>query len=94
MDVELVANGDSSAIVAKLVELGFELEIIHWLPAEDGTTTIIAAQLTERDVSEFCHYIEDVVSPFDVTIIEAGMVQKAGMVRAPGVFKRSFVPLM
>jgi hypothetical protein len=30
MDAEIVADGDGAAVIAKLTELGFELEIIHW----------------------------------------------------------------
>jgi hypothetical protein len=93
MDAEIVTSDNPEPIIAKLLELGFEMEVIDWLPEEYGTT-IIATTLTTLDADAFCNYIENIVAPFDVTIIDAGMVQKPGLIRAPGVIKRSFITMM
>jgi hypothetical protein len=90
MDAEIVAEGDGSHLIEKLSELGFEMEVIHWLPEAEYGTTILAATLTELDVDEFFEFIESVVPPFNAPrpnsaiIIEAGMVQKPSALRAPG----------
>ncbi len=94
MGVEIVAHGDGSAVIAKLLEIGgFELEIIHW--PENNNTTIIATRYTKLDVDSFFDSIESIIAPFNaddpnnVSLLEAGIVIDACDVmpnlRAPGI---------
>jgi len=98
MDAELVANGDVDALIAKLTELGFSLEVIHWAEKDVGTT-IVAAIFTELDVDGFFELIEGILAPFNaidpnnIFLYEAGMVQRPSRLGAPGVVKRSYLSL-
>ncbi|MET4483140.1 hypothetical protein [Bradyrhizobium sp. F1.13.3] len=90
MDAEIVTNAPyTEPLIATLTKLGFEMEVIDWLPTEENGTTIIAAQFTELDADAFFDEITRITEPFDVTLMGAGMVERPSPVVArPGVFRR------
>ncbi|MET4514312.1 hypothetical protein [Bradyrhizobium sp. I1.7.5] len=95
MDAEIVTNAPyTEPLIATLTKLGFEIEVIDWLPTEENGTTIIAAQFTELDADAFFDEITRITEPFDVTLMGAGeVIRPSPVIGRPGVFKRSYLAI-
>jgi hypothetical protein len=87
MEAEIVTDTDKvDPIMERLLELGFELEIIDW--PEDLGTTIVATTLTELEEVAFFHYVGEIVDPLDADLMEAGIVWQPSLLRGPSVRRR------
>ena len=87
MDAE-ICTYNPDPIIKKLVELGFEVEVID-RPDGDGST-VFATTLTELDPDAFYNHVEAIVDPLDGTVMESGPVLRPNLVRRPGLVKRRF----
>jgi hypothetical protein len=85
-EAEIVAERPDP-VIAKLTELGFELEVIDW-PGEDHTT-IVAVALTELDPGGFFDHVADIVAVIDPAAFLMGtdVIEGTDPIR-PGVTKR------
>ena len=91
MEAELVTDTDKvDPIVERLLELGFELEVIDW-PGVLGTT-IVATTLTDLEELAFFHYVGAIVEPLGADLMEAGIVWEPSLIRSPGVRRRRARP--
>ena len=99
MEAEIVTEvPQPNPMIAKITELGFEREIIHW--PHPNFVTVVATTFTELselgfELSEFgfFHYVTGIVEAIDpdTVLIEAGLVWEPSPIRKPGVVKRRFV---
>ena len=85
MEAEIVTD-NPDPIIGKLLELGFELEVIFW-PCDLGST-VVATTLTNLEQLAFFHYVDEIVEPLDGMVMEAGLVWRPGRIPIPGVKRR------
>ena len=92
MEAEIVTEvPQPNPMIAKITELGFEREIIHW--PHPNFVTVVATTFTELSELGFFHYVTGIVEAIDpdTVLIEAGLVWEPSPIRKPGVVKRRFV---
>ena len=77
MSAEILSfdRANMEKVIARLTELGFEVEKLDWKDPHSSETSWIHARITtELDQSAFFHWVTELVAPFGkgVNVVEAG----------------------
>ena len=90
MQVGIEIDDDGAALIKRLAELGFGVEVIHYLDG-DGISTVLADIVTQLDDDALLAYAETIVAPFASNAWVTDVVPLDGLQPlAPGVVEHTY----